>query len=241
MKHMFQIGAVYVKDFTFTATTKTISVHKFQHKCAVQLGDPDNGQPGIEFEGNVVFEIDPRNKGQRQTGMLEIIQNVNFAWKRTPPLHPKAKSKLQFECRNSNNQWYYDGSKAENARLGPKPKKVIKPDIKRVDSPAVYLEEGPLAFERVEMDDKFRTYLCWSVGNQRIVLARIDWSCKGEASLIGQQTGDCGSEKLQRKNWQLVLGSAAQNASPAIIGPLASPPPPIKKPDADKDTKWDLC
>jgi hypothetical protein len=242
MPGVFQIGAVYVKDITFTATIRTVTVHKFSGvppvRCAVQLGDPDKGkgQTGIEFEGSAVFTIDPKGKGNRATGDIEIIQNVNFHWRRTPPLHPDPKKKkLQHECRDSNKQWQFDDRVSRGAGLGPRPAK-----IPFVDSPGVYLEEGPLAFEYVEMHNDFRTYFCWNVGSTRIVLARIDWSCKGDARLIGAQAGDCASVQLKQENWQLVPGSAAQNASPAVIGPGASPPAPVLQPNAKQD-KWYLC
>jgi hypothetical protein len=47
--HRFQVGAVYARDLSFTATINTVTVHKFQGNCTIQLGDPENGQrqPGI--------------------------------------------------------------------------------------------------------------------------------------------------------------------------------------------------
>src|SRR5947209_2023857 len=94
-----QAGRVFVKSVMFTAKIQKVSIHKFQQKCTLQLGDPDNRLFGIYFHADVVLDLVPNTKGKADFGILGTIQNVNFLYKRTPPL--KTAKGFTHECASS--------------------------------------------------------------------------------------------------------------------------------------------
>lgn len=231
MTYHFKANPVAVKSVKFTAKIGKVTVHKFDKKCTIQLGDPDHGHAGIEFHAEVTLEIKPKAKGKPDFGVLAFIQNTNYDFKRAPPLTPAPPGSPSWECSNSSGNWALDGAGHQSrAAQGIN-------ILSWRDSPGVFLEEGQHVFEVVEMTGDFKTYLCWIAAGRRQSLARIDWSARGVAVAIGNTKGDCSDAALPM-NWGLRPGSDAQSANAAVYGAAAGTP--VFSPEA-KPTKWWRC
>ncbi len=189
-KYVTAIGARGFKNTTINVNHQKTGVHKFQGECALQLGDPENTAvgAGVTFAASTWVPAaagTPVKGGGMDFGHLEIIQNVKFTYRRTPPFTPMPG--FTHECASSNGAWQLDGAPVLTPvhNAGPNAATPYK------DSPAAPLSHQGCVFEDVTTDAQFRVYFSWvSPQGARIVLARIDWSWKGHA-VAAQNATDC--------------------------------------------------
>jgi hypothetical protein len=234
------IGGARVKSATFSAKLAKVLVHKFQGKCSVQLGDP-SGTPGIAFKAKVILEKAPGAPGKIDWGELDLVQNINFHFRRTPPLTPDPQHKLSHECCGSSGAWQLDAN-AAHPLTKPRKCTIGGNPLAGSDSPGIFLEQGTHSFEAVDAQASFRTFLVWRVGGAEVVLARIDWAWEAHAIGIGGPGGTCASVNIN-DSWVLKPGAPVGPTKPgpagaAILGAAAGTP--VMAPGADP-TKWTLC
>jgi hypothetical protein len=176
----------------------------------------------------------PKKGGGTNWGSLEIIQNVNYTYRRNPPLTPALN--VIFECASSNGVWQRDGAGVISPVPGPG-----NATITFADSPAVFLSNGGMAFEGVTADANFRTYFSWiSPGGMRIPLARYDWSWKGQA-VCAQGANDCRDVVGGNpQGWGFTKGSDVVPPPRLKKGLAAAFDSPVLSPSADP-TVWNPC
>jgi hypothetical protein len=234
------VGNARVKSVDFSADNAKVLVHKFDGKCTVQLGDP-SGTPGITFKAKVILEKAPGATGKIDWGELDLVQNINFKFRRTTPLHPKPGSGLSHECCGSAGAWQLD---ANPARPLTRPRRctIGSNPLQGSDSPGIFLEQDGHPFEAVDAQASFQTFLVWRVGKTEVVLGRIDWAWEAHAIGANASGGACQNTTL---GWSWALKSGAPVVPPkagpaaaAVMG--AAVGTPVMAPTADP-TKWVLC
>jgi hypothetical protein len=234
------LGSARVASVDFRASCAKVLVHKFDGKCTLQLGDP-SGTPGIAFRAKVILEKAPGAAGKVDWGELDLVQNIDFHFRRTPPVTPDSQHKLSHECCGSGGAWQLD---ANAARPLTRPRKctIGANPLQGSDSPGIFLEQGTHSFEVVDAQASFRTYLVWRVGKAEAVLGRIDWTWEAHAIGLGGPGGTCQSATI-KDSWALEPGAPvvppkAGPAAAAVLGAAAGTP--VMAPAADP-TKWVLC
>jgi hypothetical protein len=234
------LGNARVKSVDFSANNAKVLVHKFDGKCTVQLGDP-SGTPGITFKAKVVLEKAPGATGKIDWGEIDLVQNINFHFSRSSPLHPDPQHKLSHECCDSSGAWQLDANPA-HPLTKPRNCSIGGNRLQGSDSPGIFLEQGKHTFEAVDATASFQTFLVWRVGKTEVVLGRIDWAWEAHAIGIGGPGGTCQSATIN-DSWALKPGAPvvppkAGPAAAAVMGAAAGAP--VMAPTADP-TKWLLC
>jgi hypothetical protein len=238
-------GDVQVESVDVNTNSLAVGLARDNGVCVFEVAG------GIHIHAVVKFKAKP-NTQPAYFGVMKFLQVTHFKHRRSPAGLTYTAPTAGYACAQSKAPWELDGQYPYQNRSVRCVNGQNTIDL--ADAPNVPVEDNQVAYETMEVapGDTFESWLIWEQTEnndpptamnaaKQYVLARVDWTWKGEAGDQNSPNGAlCASTKHAGHGW-LMKGQEAQVLRILKGSAAGTPPLPNKIPTANPNIWGPAC